>query len=237
MEKLTLEAKIRKIQGKQSKQLRLKGEIPAVVYGHGLESRSLVVDYRIFEKLLKKAGESSLVDLSVEGQEPVKVLIQEVQRDPLKETIVHVDFRQVRMTEKLEADIEFNFTGESPAVKGLGAIMVRNMDKITARCLPQYLVPFIEVDLSGLKNFGDNIKVKDIKTPEGMEFLANPNDLVVSVTEPISEEELKELEAKPVEDVGAVKAETEEKKAEKEATEGAVAEPKEKGKEKEKAKE
>jgi len=217
MEIVKLEAKTRAIKGKQVKGLRIKGLIPAVVYGHGVEPHGLEVDYKVFEKVLDKAGESSLVDLSIDGKEPVKVLIQEVQYDPIKTQMTHVDFRQVRMTEKLETDIEFNFVGEAPAVKESGAILVRSMNTITVRCLPQYLVPAIDIDLASLKAFGDNVKIKSIKPPEGMEFLANPDDVIVVVNEPISEAELKELEAKPVEDVTAVKVEAEEKK---EKTEG-----------------
>lgn len=219
METLKLEAKTREITGKQSKQIRLAGFIPAVVYGHGVESRNLAVDYRLFEKVLTEAGESSLVDLVIDGKEAVKVLIQDVQHDPIKGAVTHVDFRQVKMTEKLEADIEFEFVGEPPAVKELGAILVRSMDSVPVRCLPQYLVHSIAVDLSTLKAFGDTVKIKDITPPEGMEFLAHADDVIAVVNEPISEEELKELESKPVEDVSAVKVETEEKKAEKAAAE------------------
>jgi large subunit ribosomal protein L25 len=207
-----LEAKTRATKGKKVKVLRAKGTVPAVVYGHGVEPVSLEVDYKVFEKILDKVGESSLIDLSIDGKEPVKVLIQDVQHDPIKSLITHVDFRQVKMTEKLETDIEFNLVGEAPAVKELGAILVRSMNIISVRCLPQYLVPAIDIDLSSLKAFGDNVKVKNIKPPEGMEFLANPDDVIVVVNEPISEAELKELEAKPVEDVTAVKVEAEEKK-------------------------
>ncbi len=223
METLKLEAKTREVKGKQTKQLRQQGTVPAVVYGHGFETRSLAVDQRAFEKALAKAGESSLIDLVIDGKEPVKVLIQEVQHDPLKGLPTHVDFRQVKMTEKLETDIEFEFVGEVPAVKELGAILVRSMDKVRVRCLPLYLVHSIAIDLTSLKAFGDTIKIKDIKPPEGMELLAHPEDVIAVVNEPISEAELKELEAKPVEDVSAVKVETEEKKAEK-AAEAATAE-------------
>jgi len=219
METLKLEAKTREITGKQTKQIRQAGFIPAVVYGHGVDSRNLAVDYRLFEKVLAEAGESSLVDLVIDGKEAVKVLIQDVQHDPIKGAVTHVDFRQVKMTEKLEADIEFEFVGEPPAVKELGAILVRSMDSVPVRCLPQYLVHSIAVDLSALKTFGDTVKIKDITPPEGMEFLAHADDVIAVVNEPISEEELKELESKPVEDVSAVKVETEEKKAEKAAAE------------------
>ena len=230
METVKLAAKGRTVKGKQVKTLRTAGIVPAVVYGHGIESRPVEVDYKIFEKVLDKAGESTLVDLSIDGAAPVKVLIQEVQRDPLKDTITHVDLRQVRMTEKLEADIEINFLGESPAVKESGAILVRSMSVISVRCLPGDLVHAIDVDLTGLKSIGDIIKVKDLPVPKGIEFLAHPNEVIAVVNEPISEAELKELEAKPVEDVGAVKVETDEKKAEAEAEAPPVEEKKEKKK-------
>ena len=219
MATLKLDAKIREITGKQTKQLRQAGSIPAVVYGHGVDTRNLTVDYRVFEKVLNEAGESSLIDLVVDGAEPVKVLIQDVQHDPIKSVITHVDLRQVKMTEKLEADIEFEFVGEPPAIKELGAILVRSMDSMPVRCLPQYLVHSIAVDLSALKAFGDTIKVKDIQLPEGMEFLAHADDVIAVVNEPISEEELKAMESKPVEDVSSVKVETDEKKAERAAAE------------------
>ncbi len=229
MEALKLNTVSRTIKGKQVKQLRAEKKIPAVVYGHGVASRDVTVDYPVFEKLLEAAGESSLVDLSVDNGAPVKVLIQEVQYEPLTGKISHVDFRQVKMTEKLEADIEFNLIGEAPAVKEAGGILVHSLRKIPVRCLPQYLVPSIDIDISGLKQIHDSIKVKDIPKPEGMEFLVSPNSVIVVVNEPISEAELQELEAKPEADVAAVKVEGEEKKkAEAEAAAAAGGEEKEK---------
>ncbi|HSD12678.1 MAG TPA: 50S ribosomal protein L25 [Patescibacteria group bacterium] len=217
MEALKLEAKKREVKGKKVKKLRTEGQIPAVVYGHGVESKDLAVDYRAFEKLFAKAGESSLVDLAVEGGSPVKVLIHAVQFDPLKGKISHVDFRQVNMKEKLDAEVILKFVGEAPAVKTSGAILVRNMDTITVRCLPGDLVHEIEVDLSKLANLDDRITVADIAPPPGIEFQAQPGELIVVANAPISEEELASLEAKPEADVSAVKVATEEKKAERAA--------------------
>ncbi|MFA6603766.1 MAG: 50S ribosomal protein L25 [Patescibacteria group bacterium] len=213
METVKLAVKGRSVKGKQVKTLRTAGVIPAVVYGHGVDSRPVEVDYKIFEKVLDQAGESTLVDLVIDGGETVKVLIQDVQRDPLKDTITHVDLRQVRMTEKLDVDIEINFIGEAPAVKESGAILVRSMSVIAARCLPGDLVHAIDVDLTGMKKIGDIIKVKDLAALKGIEFMANPNEVIAVVNEPISEAELKAMEAKPVEDVSAVKVEADEKKA------------------------
>lgn len=217
MEAITLQAEKREIVGKRTKHLRSKGLVPGVIYGHGMESRNVEVDYRMFEKVLNKAGESSLVDLAVNGGEPLKVIIQDVRYDPLQGRIIHVDFREVTMSEKLDAEVKFRLVGEAPAVKELGGILVRSMDGITIRCLPKHLVHEIDIDLSILKKFDDSVKVKDLTPPEGVEFMANPNEVIVVINEPISEEELKELEAKPEGDVSAVKVATEEKKAERAA--------------------
>ena len=218
MEALKLQAKKRDIVGKQVKTLRLEGQIPAVVYGHGVEAKNIVVDYRTFDKLFTKAGESTLVDLEIEGDEAVKVLVQDVQADPLKGTFSHVDFRQVNMKEKLEADVVLKFVGESPAVKAHGAILVRAMDTVTVRCLPADLVHEIEIDISKLANLEDRITVADLPVPAGMEILANPNEVIIVANAPISEEELAaSLESKPEADVAAVKVATEEKKAERAA--------------------
>ncbi len=224
MEALSLQAKTREVTGKKVKKIRLEGQIPAVVYGHGVPSKNLAVDYRTFEKLFGKAGESSLIDLSVEGGDAAKVLVQDVTRNPLTEKITHVDFRQVNMKEKLEADILLKFVGESPAVKSQGAILVRNMGTITVRCLPADLVHEIEVNLGSLKQFEDRITVSDLAVPSGIEFMARPEQIVVIANAPISEEELAaSLESKPEADVTAVKAANEEKKAERAAAKEADA--------------
>jgi large subunit ribosomal protein L25 len=227
MEAITLQAKKRSVVGKQTKQLRAKGVLPAVVYGHGIESRNIELDTKTFDKAFRKAGESSLLDLEIDGAKPIKVLIQDVTRSPLQGLLMHADFREVNMTEKLDAEVVLKLVGEAPAVKELGGILVRSMDKIHVRCLPGDLVHEIEVDITKLKKFDDAIKVKDITPPKGMEFKANPNEVIVVINEPISEEELTaSLDSKPVEDVSAVKVETDEKKAAK-AAEEADAAPKE----------
>lgn len=218
MEAFNLEAKTRTVVGKQVKTLRKAGSVPAVIYGHDVKPTALTVEGRAFDKLFAKAGESSLVDLAIDGAAPVKVLIQDVQLDVLKDTVSHVDFRQVNMKEKLEADIALKFVGESPAVKVLGGIMVRVMDALTVRCLPSDLVHEIEIDLSKLANINDRITVGDLVVPNGIEFAAGPEEVIAIINAPMTEDELKAtLSADTTADVSAVKVATEEKKAERAA--------------------
>jgi large subunit ribosomal protein L25 len=230
MEIYSLQAQTRtEIGGRRVNRVRAQGLIPAVVYGHGVEPTHLTVEGNNFVKLYRAAGESSLVDLSVADGASVKVLIQEVQMDPVRDEIRHIDFRQVRMDEKLETEIELEFTGEAPAVKAHGGILVKNMDAFSVRCLPGALVHEIQVSLEVLKNFSDRITVADVKVPEGIEVLHEPTQAVVLVEEPRSEEEMKALDSEVEGDVSGVEVTTEKKEDEDEG-EGAADAKKDEGK-------
>lgn len=209
METLTLNAKSREATGNQVGALRRAGQVPAVVYGHGVDNYNVEIETRELEKVYSEVGESALVDLVVDGKKPVKVLIQAVQYHPVKRQMIHADLRAVKMDEKIEAFIEFAFVGEAPAVKAYGAIFVRNMDGIDVKCLPGALIQSIEVDLGMLKEIGDTISVGDITPPPGVEFLAEPSESIAVANEPAAEEV--ETGA-PEENVEAVKVAGEEKK-------------------------
>ena len=204
MQSISLNLKERKEVGKAAKRLRKQGLIPAVLYGHGVEAKNVSVEYTPFIKVYRQAGESSLVDLSIPGSEPVKALIADIAIDPMTDKLIHVDFRQVLMTEKLKAKIPVVFIGESRAVKELGGILVKSLAEIEVECLPQYLVHEIKVDLTPLKEFGDTIRVESISAPEGMVFLEKKAEVIATVTPPRSEEELKALEEKVEEKVETV---------------------------------
>lgn len=218
MATFSINAQLRTQTGRRAKRVRAEGLIPAVVYGHGITARNVSVSGNDFLKLYRSAGESSLIDLAVPGAATVKVLIADVQRDPLRNDVTHIDFREVRMDEKLEAEINLKFVGESLAVKGLGGVLVKNMTHFNVRCLPGALVHEIEVSIEPLTAFGNKIHVSDIRIPEGMEVLHAPDEVVVLVEEPRSEEELKELSATPeAADVSKVEVATEKKAEEKAA--------------------
>jgi large subunit ribosomal protein L25 len=216
MNTYTLEVKPRIMIGKGLAALRRSGRVPGVVYGKGLEARSIDLDRKQFLKIWKQAKESSLVDLVLDKEKAVKVLIADVFKNPVSEEVFHVDFRQVRMDEKINAEIGLVFLGESPAVKELGGVLVKSLDTIRVSCLPGDLVPSFVVDLTPLKAFSDYIYVKDLKIPESIKVLENANEVVATVIAPRSEEELKALEEKPVEAVDTVERVEKEKKAEEE---------------------
>lgn len=219
-EALNIEAQLRTQAGRRAKRVRQEGLIPAVIYGRGIEPRSLQVSEIPFMKVYREAGESTLVDLVVAGEEPIKVLIQDIQRHPLKDEVIHIDFRQVRMDEELETDIDLSFLGEAPAVRELGGNLVKSLDYVSVRCLPGALVSEISIDLSSLATFEDRIQIKDLEVPAGITILNDLGETVVFVEEPRSEEELKALEEAPVEaEVEGVKVEGEEEKKEEEAKE------------------
>lgn len=204
----TLSVSIRSASGKEAKSLRRQGLIPGVIYGHGIENKSLAIDEKALNKVYRQVGETTLFDLAIDGQETVKVLIQDIQRNPVTGSIQHVDFHQVRMDEKIEVEIPLKYVGESPAVKELGAILVRAVSELKVKCLPKDLVHEIEVNLSGLAQFNDVITVSQISLPPGIEVLSSSKDEVIAtVTQPRSDAELAELKSEVKEDIESVKVE------------------------------
>ena len=190
---------------------RLSKKIPAVVYGPEFEPVTVTVEYASFEKLYRSVGGAELIDLSIEGEkDPVKVLIQAVQFDPVRSTITHVDFRGIDANKEMEVKIHLRFVGDSIAVKELGGTFVKLADIVEAECLPKDLVGEIQVNISSLKTFDDAIRISDIIVSEGIRLTGNPTQIVAKVTPPLTEEQLKAMEddgAKGVADVEVVKKE------------------------------
>ena len=186
--------------------IRVSGMLPAVVYGGDrAKSQAVTIRYVDFEKLYNEAGESSLIDLRVEGEsEPVKVLIQDIQYDPVKGRMIHVDLRQIKMSEKMAVSVELTFAGEAPAVKELGGTLMKAHDYVNVTCLPKDLVSEIVVDLSVLKTFTDAIRVSDLPVPSGITVTDQPEMVLAKVTPPLTEDQLKAMEEagpKSVEDI------------------------------------
>jgi len=206
---IKLAAKIRKEEGRRTNSLRRSDRIPAVVYGNKIKNISLDVDYKDFERVLKEAGESSLIELNIEGEKEKKsVLVHDLQRDAITDKVIHIDFFQASLTEEVEVKVPLVFEGISLAVKDLGGTLVKNISELTVKALAQNLPHEIKVSIESLKNFGDHILVKDLVLPKDVKTMVKPEEIIVSVVElaKVEEELAKEIEEK-VEDVEKVEKE------------------------------
>lgn len=199
---LVLQANIR---DKSPKASRRAKTIPAVIYGHGVKSKSIAVDTAEFKKVYREAGSTSLVSLHVDGGTEHPVLIREIQHHPVKDEIIHADFYQVRMDEEIRAQVPLTFTGEAPAIKDMGGTLIRSLDEIDLSALPANLPHTIEVDISGLDNFEKVIHVSDLKLPDGVELHHEPGDVIALVQAPKTQDQIDaELTAEVSEDVASV---------------------------------
>lgn len=215
---MELKAKPRTELGKKVNALRRAGFLPAVVYGEGIPSQPISVSYKDFEKAYSKAGESTLIELDVEGK-PYNVLIHDITRDPLKGHPLHADFYAVQMDKTIRAKVPLIFLGESPAVKNEGGILVKVVQELEIEALPSDLPRGLNIDTNTLETIGSKILVKDVAVPEGVKIIAAKEEVIVLIEAPRSAEELATLKEKPVvEAVAEVVTEQEEKRATKETT-------------------
>ena len=173
----------------------------------------LAVPVKDFNKVLKEAGTTSVITLTL-GKEKRSAMIHEVGRNFLTGEVLHVDFHEIRMDEKITAKVPLEFVGEAPAVKEKGAVVNKSMSEIEVEALPHNMPRQITVDLSSLDDLDKTIYVKDIPHPKGVEFLISEETAVATATPPAPEEVVAPVETV---DVSAVKVETEEKKAERQA--------------------
>jgi len=203
----------REITGKKVRTLRKEGVIPAELYGRGIKNVHLSVPAKDFNKVLKESGTTTVVTLTI-GKEKHSAMIHEVGRNFLTGEVLHVDFHEVRMDEKITAKVPLEFVGEAPAVKEKGAVVNKSMSEIEVEALPNDMPRQITVDLSALDDLDKTIYVKDIPHPRGVKFLVAPETAIATATPPAPEEEVAPVETV---DVSAVKVETEEKKVERQA--------------------
>lgn len=180
-EKITLSVEVRTEFGKKSRQLRKKGFVPANVYGPGFESKSIKVDQLTFQALYKKVQETGLVYVEFD-QESIPTLITNVQRHPLTNSVLHVDFRKVNMRQKIETAVPVVFVGESEAVKTYNGILITQAEHLYVESLPANIPSQIEVDISKLTEIGSSISIADLPKGEGYEFTEEPEKVIVSVT-------------------------------------------------------
>jgi len=181
MERVTLKATKRDVTGKQVKALRRAGQLPAVIYGRHVEPVKIMLESHSASLALAKLTSSSLIMIDVDGTE-YPVLVREKQRNYIKNSLLHVDFLAVDLTENIRTEVRIEFTGLSLAVKDYNAVLVNHLTSLEVECLPTDLPERIVVDLGALARIGDAIHVRDVASIENVRFLDDPDEMVVIAT-------------------------------------------------------
>lgn len=209
----TLTATKREEKGKKLKKLRESGVLPAVVYGPKDEATPMSLKMSDFEKLYRDAGESTIIDLKGLGDDK-EVLIHDVAYDPVLSTPIHVDFYAIERGKKLQLGVAIEYIGEAPISKK-GGVITKVIHEIEVECLPRNLPQHIEVDISDITEFDQQIQIKDLVLPEGIDVLNDPEDVIV-----VSSEVVEEVEEVPEEvDMDAIEVEHKGKEEESEGGE------------------
>lgn len=190
-----LELEIKPRDSKESNdELRAGGSIPAVLYGPKEDATAITVDSKVFGKLFKEAGETTIIKLKGVGEEK-DTLIHDVQLHPVTDVPLHADFYVIEKGKKITLNIPLEFIGEAPAEK-LGHIVVKALHEVEIEVTPAELPQHLEVDISKLENVGDHITAAEIKLPKSAELKSNPEEIVVSVTAFVEEKEPETTEVK-----------------------------------------
>jgi large subunit ribosomal protein L25 len=207
MDKLELKVTNREILGKKVKHLRRQGITPVHLFGHGIESLALQCDTVQIERVLSQAEQTGLISLKLDNEKrPRTVMVRAFDRDWRKGQLLHADFYQVKLREKLKLEVPVVLVGEAPALKSKDNMLEHELDTLTIECLPAKIPANIEVDISSFTEPGQAIRVKDIILGEDIVILNDPELVVAKISwRPVDklEEEVVEVAEEAVEEVGA----------------------------------
>jgi len=203
-ERIELKVDKREVLGKKVRFLRNNGIVPVHLFGNNVESHALQGEAATLSKVLAHAGRTRLIDLKVgKTKKAHSVMVREVQKDPVKGSLIHVDFYEVNMSEKIKVEVPIVLIGESPALKIKDNMLNQNLNTLTIECLPDKMVDRIQVDISVLKELDEAVHVKDIVLPDIT--IMNDPDLVIAKVSLRPQEVVEEV--KPAEAVIAEGAE------------------------------
>src|SRR3989344_3439722 len=202
--------------GKNLKNLRKQGFIPAELYGHGIKNEHLAVVGKEFKKVFKQAGENTVVNLVLENKK-TPVLIYDVSYHPTNDRVENIDFYKIRLDEKLKTKVPVEFIGESPAVKDQNGVLIKAMQEIEVEALPTDIPHSIKVDLSRLVELNQSFYVRDLDSLVNVKVLVDPEGVIATIKHQITEEEEKVMAESAIPSVETIVVETEEKKAERAA--------------------
>lgn len=211
MKQLELNATPRTVIGKQVNALKREGLVPGILYGYGIDPIPLQFEAREAERVTYQAGSSTLVQVHVAGTPtPYTTIIRDLQRDPIKRNLRHLDLQVLNLAEKIRLPIQIVLVGESPAVKNFGGLLLHLLNEVDVECLPTALVPAIEVNLSDLKELGQAIFVRDLVLPPGLTVLTDAGEMVAQVTAAEAEEVIAEVTTEAAPEVELIRKKKEE---------------------------
>ena len=190
----SLSAKVRSDRGKGvARKLRAAGEVPGVIYGHGREPQSLTVNAREFARLAERVRiTSTVIELALDGK-TARTLVRELQRDPIKRSVIHIDFQELVAGEKVTVSVPLRFVGTPEGVKTGGGILEETMHSVEVTCDPANIPDHLDVDVTAL-TIGHSLHVGDLKLPAGVEVTDDPEQTIAVVSAPKAEEEVKPAE-------------------------------------------
>lgn len=198
---MKLQANKREITGKKVKNLRSEGLTPAVVFGPTKKSENIQINKKDFIKLFKNVGYNKFFDLEVDGGKTVKVLVKEIQKHPVTDSLISVGLYQVDENRKITVEVPVTFVGEAPAVKLNLGFLIHQMDAVAVHCFAKDLPSGFEIDISKLENPGDAVTVGELKLPEDVELDSSMD--ATSAIVYIGTAQKEEEEVKPAEEVTA----------------------------------
>jgi large subunit ribosomal protein L25 len=170
--------------GKHVAQLRKSGRVPAVIFGHGLDSIPVSLDLHEFEHIRRTAHANTIISLKIDGKDVHKVLVHGVQIDPRHRQLLHVDLFEVKSGEEVTVEIQLHTTGESFAVARLGGTLLHNIDRIKIRALPENLPDSLEYSIESLVDFDTAIHLRDLTLPAKVTLLSDLDEVVAKVAPP-----------------------------------------------------
>jgi len=183
VDKIALKVTSREILGKKVKHLRRQGITPVHLFGHGIESLALQCNNVELERVLAQAGQTGLISLKLgREKEPRNVVVREFVRDWRRGQLLHVDFYQVKMEEKIKLEVPVVLVGEAPALKSKDNMLEHELEDLTVECLPAKIPGNLEVDISSFTEPGQAIRVKDIVIDKDVTILNDPELVVVKIS-------------------------------------------------------
>ena len=200
MATIDLSARPRTVLGKKVKRLRREGIVPANIYGHNVTSTAIEVPHQELRRVIRSAGHTGLVRINLDGERaPRTTVIRSIQRKFTTGDVIHVDFQEVSLTEKMTVRVPVMLIGTAP-VSDLGGLVVQILDHVEVECLPGDIPAHLEADISGMIEMTSQVQARDLPLPENVTLLSDDTLLIASVTIETQEEE-EEAELTPAEEV------------------------------------